>query len=270
MCVSFAVATVNGKRQPSLATKSVSHALALQPLPWQPCLCTRLFFFFCHCAFTRNGCWRGRDYNRGLHFLSLFINPGSLVPTVDVVLGTVQGLAQPLPPKSWTGLLASSSPSSIQVLCLQGQSLSPPQPPYEPMSHLFILCTCPVPFFLCLCNLHHTTCCLSSLTFEPRSHFAICGKYFQPALLQYMKKKTNKKTDKKLSVFVYTRVWATMSNTIKQKYIAFIIVLSSLTCSQRDEYTARCTAIIVSCNQTHCLICQCIRNVCGVKQSYSY
>lgn len=31
--VSFAVAAVNGKRQPSLATKSVSHALALQPLP---------------------------------------------------------------------------------------------------------------------------------------------------------------------------------------------------------------------------------------------
>lgn len=100
VCVSFAVATVNGKRQPSLATKSVSHALALQPLPWQPRLCTRLFFFFCHCAFTRNGCWRRRDYNRGLHFLSLFINPGSLVPTVDVVLGIVQGLAQPLPPKS--------------------------------------------------------------------------------------------------------------------------------------------------------------------------
>lgn len=26
-----------------------------------------------------------------------------------------------------------------------------------------------------------------------------------------------------MSVFVYTRVWATISNTIKQKYIAFVI-----------------------------------------------
>lgn len=45
--VSFAVAAVNGKRQPSLATKSVSHALALQPLPWQPRLCTRRFLPLC-------------------------------------------------------------------------------------------------------------------------------------------------------------------------------------------------------------------------------
>lgn len=45
--VSFAVAAVNGKRQPSLAKKSVSHALALQPLPWQRRLCTRRFLPLC-------------------------------------------------------------------------------------------------------------------------------------------------------------------------------------------------------------------------------
>lgn len=45
--VSFAVGAVNGKRQPSLAAKSVSHALALQPLPWQPGLCTRRFLPLC-------------------------------------------------------------------------------------------------------------------------------------------------------------------------------------------------------------------------------
>lgn len=43
-----------------------------------------------------------------------------------------------------------------------------------------------------------------------------------------------------MSVFVHTRVWATMSNTIKQKYIAFIIVLLFFfvfDCLQRDENT---------------------------------
>lgn len=95
MRLSFAVATVNGKRQHSLATKSVSHALALQPLPWQPRLCTRRFLPLC---FTRNGCWRRRGYNRALHFLSLFNNPESLVPTVDVGPKHSTRISAPPPP----------------------------------------------------------------------------------------------------------------------------------------------------------------------------
>lgn len=65
----------------------------------------------------------------------------------------------------------------------------------------------PVPsHFSCTCV---TSTTLLSLTVSPHFHFAIHGKSFQFALLQYMKKT-------KLSVFVYTRVWATMSTTIKQ------------------------------------------------------
>ena len=82
VCVSFAVAAVNGKRQPSLATKSVSHALALQPLPWQPRLCTRRFLPLC---FYTERLLASKRLQRGpFNFLSPFFkdNPESLVPTV--------------------------------------------------------------------------------------------------------------------------------------------------------------------------------------------
>lgn len=80
MCVSFAVAAVNGKRQLSLATKSVSHALALQPLPWQHDTVYKTL----SAIVLLHGTAAGVDEptTGALRFFSLFNNPQSLVPTV--------------------------------------------------------------------------------------------------------------------------------------------------------------------------------------------
>lgn len=94
--VSFAVAAVNGKRQPSLATKSVSHALALQPLPSQPRLCRKCFFSIVLLHGTAVGV--EETTTGALHFFSLFNNPESLVAMVDVGPGHSSRISAPPSP----------------------------------------------------------------------------------------------------------------------------------------------------------------------------
>lgn len=69
----FAVAAVNGKRQPSLATKSVSHALAPQPLP----LAALSVYKTLSAIVLLHGTAAGVEETTtgALHFLSVFNNP---------------------------------------------------------------------------------------------------------------------------------------------------------------------------------------------------
>lgn len=110
----------------------------------------------------------------------------------------------PFPPKSWTWLLSGVKAYHRSTFCASWAKASL-FTPHPPSSLLFILCTCPVPFFLYLCNLDHVAVPYSQSPLSlchQREIFPICS------FTVYEKKK--------LSVFVYTRVWATMSTTIKQ------------------------------------------------------
>lgn len=78
----YLIAAVNGTRQPSLAMKSVSQALALHPQPWQHCIVYKTL----SAIVLLHGKAAGvDDITAGaLHLLSFFNNTESLVPTVAV------------------------------------------------------------------------------------------------------------------------------------------------------------------------------------------
>lgn len=229
-----------GSGEPSLATKSVSHALALQPLPAlaAPFCVQDAFFppffslFFCHCAFTQHGCWCWRDYNRAFHSPFPPLTHPLLSPYCSCLGHSWRISAPPLPSPSYLsllspGLLAAKTHHAYQVLSIRG----PEPPPHSLlllMSHLFIFCAhlSPVTLSLCSCNflppparlLSHLP--LNNWTPElPSPPLCHWWELFPTCSFTVYKQKWNKK----MSVFVYTRVWATISNTIKQKYIAFVI-----------------------------------------------
>lgn len=82
---------------------------------------------FCHCACTWSSCWHPRDYNRALLFLSPFflvtiLNHLFFFLTVDSSPRHSSRISAPPSIKSWTGLLAGKSWSSILVLCTWGKA----------------------------------------------------------------------------------------------------------------------------------------------------
>ena len=117
-----------------------------------------------------------------------------------------------LDPGTGWGLTWPSSHWNPELDCCRGElkrDIDPLPVHPGPKLLLFILCPCPIPFFLYLCNLEHVAVPYrqSPLSLcHQREIFPICS------FTVY----ENKKKKQKFSVFVYTRVWATMSTTIKQ------------------------------------------------------
>lgn len=149
VCVSFAVAAVNGEAATLFGNKECFPCLSPRA---SALAATIVYELSAIVAFTLNGCWRPRGYNRALHLVPLFINPQLLVLMVYVRPGHSSRITTP--PRSTqsdSGLLAGVMP----IIHCGAQR---PLLLYCPMSH-FILCTHSVPFFLCLYNLRHTTRC---------------------------------------------------------------------------------------------------------------
>lgn len=80
-----------------------------------------------------------------LHFLSLFNNPESLVPMVDVGPGHSSRISAPPPPNPELDCQRGKSLSSIQDLCVHGQSFFLSASPLadEPLVH-FVQLSCPI------------------------------------------------------------------------------------------------------------------------------
>lgn len=113
-------------------------------------------------------------------FASSFVNHSELVAVGPGHRSWIS--VTPFPPKSWTWLLlgvkAYHRSSSCAPWAKASLFMYPPTPPHPVNSLLFILCTCPVPFLLYLCNLHRVAIPYSQSPLSlchQRENFPICS-----------------------------------------------------------------------------------------------